>query len=935
MNRWVSAAAVLLMFGLSLLVGCSGGGGGSASPSAASASSGGTVSAEGVTAGSATIYGLAHIGREPLDGARITVVAQGQELPLVEPAAVGQGGAMAVRLAAVPSGSFELRVTTARGEVFCTQVDALSDTPFVHTNVLTTLCATYRAMHPSLSISEVRARIHAFVSMRLRAELGDEIAHVRLSNFSQELFLARARAWPGGLAAYLQQVAQAVDLGSSAEYVYTPDSSFANSVQPLLDQVADKTVLPPSTVLSDSDEAFAGGVGGSLVDPAIRIVTGLIGAAFHHRTLTQFRTTLADIQTALVEVNNAIGALSTEITYLTTQAEYYTLIAGITQNDIPPILTTSQNVENVAQYAESQDLTNLGGALASLYGTAQAPVTIAGQYNNAVAIFQTQLATDGIAQPALTLGWTLCNLNAYLNSGAGTAPNLTPFESTVHYYVGYQIQAASNIAALASPYDFGPYPNQTPTFGTAAGNSPAAAMNDADNRTAWTQTSTVAIPDMVAQQLCFVPYPLLGDSTIYDIANKNLWYCASTSTVPDTSIPWVQSLNTGGISRWFLASESQILALFKMASSLPGNPPKPSSYTALLNKIGFTLTPGKVTATPTTGGGIVYTCTSKGFLTVTSPSKYSGSFGYDIGWIDDAGNHGYIGSCVNGDYNVLLQMLDSPRGLFNCTNSTYLGKVTGPMLVAFNPSQFVFEAPSFAYVTMGAYSSLKVTAQAPVADPLSNGSSFTQQLVATADGSPYLVQGQSAVTHEVYWATQSPASASQFAPISNVVPAPSPTPTPADVAFTPLPNGAGTIHWLPGSAGQTVTFVAARYTPSGTRVTGTIQLTSPVTAPFSAALPDAVDVWPSCYTVASADLATTGVKLWFSRHWGKGNFDNVTNSSDIVVTASDPSIVFNASLGKVTSTTPIASGTTVTVTVTDTRGPAGATPSDTCTLYVK
>lgn len=967
MKRFFLMVGVVLLALCPIFVaGCSGGSGGNAGGSGSIAIVGGGA---GAVAGSATVNGLASLGSESLEGARIAVVVGDQELPLAQPAVVGHGGAVVANLLTlVPSGRFQVRITNAQGEVFSTDVDALSSNTFVHTNALSTLCAAYHQQNPSLSTAEARERVQAFVHVTDRGRIGDEVANLKFSRFSQQVFLQKARAYPGGLAAYTQRVAQAVDTPLAAgtgEYDANDTApSFDSNVQPLMDAVADKVTSPPNVSSPTVEEAFpAEGKGTNFVDPVVGVVMGLIQGGIKIYSITQLTTALGQIQTALQEVGAALVTLAGQISYLTKQQEYYTLVTGITQTNIPRINTTAENLQNVSHDAAIQDLTDLGEALASLYGTAQSPVTVATNYNDAVAIYQSQFSSDGVTESALHLGWTLCNLNAYINSGSGSFQNLVPFLSAANYYMGYQIQAGSNIAALASPYDFGPYPGQTPTFGTAAGSSPAGATNDATNRTAWTQSATVAIPDMVQQQLSMLPLPLLSDSTLYDITHKNLWYCTNSASSPSTSIPWVKNLNAGGISNWSIASEPAVQQLYAMVAALPGNSSKPSSYSALLNAIGFNkLTPGPVVAgsivsqNPYTNDwdpidDLPWTFTKTGFLCINVGSKYSesGYNGFDVYFVSDSGSSGYIGSCCTPGqtYNDLLNALNSSKsvwmthatGLGNGKTPFYGGKLTGPMLVVFNSGTFASQETSFAFVTLGCYKGITIAAQPAVADPLSNQSSFTQQLVATADGSAYGVTygSQYPITNEVYWTSNN--NACTYAPISNVVPAPSSTPPPSGYVFTPLPNGAGTIHWLPASAGQTVTFQASRYDVTGTRVTGTIQLKSPVPSPVPSATPDAVTVWPSSYTIASTDLMATGLKLWFSRHWGSGRFDDVTNSADITVTSSNPSVTYNPASGQVTSAAPIASGTTVTLTITDTKVPAQADVSTrnsvTCTLYVK
>lgn len=435
-----------------------------------------------------------------------------------------------------------------------------------------------------------------------------------------------------------------------------------------------------------------------------------------------------------------------------------------------------------------------------------------------------------------------------------------------------------------------------------------------------------------------LPYPLLSSSYGLDVGTGWAFGLASTPG-GDPAGNWydyIRTLQLGGLGGWQPASTVEIQRLYTLAESLPKAPSKPKSYSAVLNQYGFHLTPGPVTTQSwcwSSDAGFyapkAETICANGFLTVSLMPSYLAAQVYfcQLGWIDDAGNTGVINpqpflvtslanlaSVLDGDHTIQVQYRTAPQA----NSGVYYGQLKGPMVYVTLGNSASFTQPSFAFVPMGAYNGFTLRAGTKTADALSNGSSYTQPLTALPNGTGAAASysAQYPMTNEVFWHSSDPTTA----PISNVAPvvSASPTPTPE---FTPLPNAAGTIHWLAGSAGKSVTFTASRSLPNGTRVSGTVTLLSPVTAGI-APQPDAIEVWPSNYNIYSDELGSTGVKLYVSRHFGSGFFEDVATvlgqpgKLNVTYSASDPNVAISSS-GLVLSTAPIADGATITVTITD------------------
>lgn len=1095
MNSRSYVWACLTCLVLFLAGGCSGGssGGGNVTGQGTGAASGSLV------AGTAWIHGLANVGTESLEGASVSMVVDGQQLPLQTPATVGSGGSFSMRIGPlIPAGSFAVLVTSRSGEVFGTAVARLANTGstdgkgvFVHVNALTTLCLAYLAKNPGVGVGGARTRVHNFVKIPSQFDMGDELAAYKYSRFHQPKFLSKARAYPGGMVAYLDKVTQVIDVGGTdaGEYVnYNNDEDFGDDVLPQLNNLVDGMQAPAKVADAQTAEAFTAEAlaGDSMLDPVVGILFDALSGLSDEIKFTQLSALLTQIEAQLTAIQNMVATLLTQLNADFNQGNYNTLAGDLASPPIANINTGLQCVQNIALSAQPAsgppNLTNLNGYVQNLNGSGVSALgfTLSDVYTYAQTIHDYEMQGASGISSLLTLASQISGADLLLGG-----PQFTTFQNHVNYYVTQQINAASVINAMSAPVLVGSYPNYTNNFNS----SPAFSSNNATNMVAWTQTANRAIVDNVQQEMSVLPYPLLGGTTaIWDISHSNLWYQAATANgASANSIGWVQSLNSNGFTQWSVATTSQIQALYSTASTMNQTPP--GSYSAFLNRYGFTLSPGTVSMSQqinTWGSDWEHygtqTFTTSGYLTIETVQG-----GYNFGWIDDRGNTGTLGSYQGSD--SLASVLSSSRDIFvmNQKNgAVYGGQVTGPMLVVVNvgSSTFASQQPSFAFVPLGSYNGITVQAGGQTADPLSNNSSYTQPLTALPNGTngAQAFSSRYPITNEVYWTSSQPT----LAPISNLVPSTSPAVQPVQISssaimsgsslmnldaiwandgdlttywqglnpppnslcaytgiqyyiynvqvllnpsaswaprqqtfsvvgsndgvtwttlvpsatysfapqpyanandnavtipvnssapwsnialnFTsndygggiggqvaelriwgntqppgstvPPPNSVGSIHWLPGSAGKSVTFTASRYLPNGTTTSGNVTLTSPVQANPSNPLPDAIQVWPSVYSVYPADLSNPGLQLYVSRHFGSGLFQDVATGggTNVTYTSSNPNVTINAS-GLVTSTVPIPAGTTITVTITDPTVPASTAtvttrPTVTATINV-
>ncbi|MCE7873792.1 carboxypeptidase regulatory-like domain-containing protein [bacterium CPR1] len=82
---------------------------------------------------------------------------------------------------------------------------------WLEVNAVTTLIDHYRQRHPELSFDQVEERIRGYFGVPRSRSLRNGVYSLRLSNFNHSLFLRRAREFPGGLPAYVQETVSAID----------------------------------------------------------------------------------------------------------------------------------------------------------------------------------------------------------------------------------------------------------------------------------------------------------------------------------------------------------------------------------------------------------------------------------------------------------------------------------------------------------------------------------------------------------------------------------------------------------------------------------------------------------------------------------------------------------------------------------------------------
>lgn len=924
--------------------GCGGGGSSTVGPT-----TGGGGVGPGLVLGQATIFGRATMDSQPIEGAAISVISgDGSTLPLAERSTTGHGGAFVARLApSIPSGAFSVVVTTANGEVFDTEVEGIADgrSVFVHVNALTTLCRAYHARHPDMSIADARSKVHSYVGIRPRFDLGDQVASPYYSMFSSQVFMGLARQHPGGLAAYLASVVEGIDAraerstGSRLHALATDPSNgivpyvdwqnFIDAIVPEWESGVERTIAPATTAAEEVAEDFSLGtaIGDGLIDSVIGLVVDHIPGVGICSDLTAIQNQIAQVQSQLNQIVGMLGSLATMLGQEFNQVEYTTLSSSL----------NSQTQDIKDAYAQLQQIQ------ADAYGVAPAhtPITAAlstdvqALYANsnwvntqieadAGTLHQVQsLGTPG-NQPLMYLAMQLTNTNNFLG-----ITNMGLLQSQMNYYQGLQVQALNLLGALNAPA----------SYNVIGQNTPAGLRLQAAR---W----IAQISGNIAQELMQQPFPPYTQNYFADIPNAMLYQNASVSlTGSGAEVTYAGNLTDGGMS-WQVAGNPSLQDTFNLVNQITSNSNQ-SISTWLNTNLGANLKPGPVTyyssKYPTRYGQPPITATSNGFVTISAvPTSTAGQFNFTVGWIDDHGKSGTLGT-DSGTWASLATDLDSGYYsiYFGSATGGYAALIKGPCIImraSDNSSTAAFGSS----VVLGQYTGLTISNPADagsgtnpfVPDPYSGGSSGTISLHAYTTTTPSIAQSFD-LSDDVYWTSSDPTNA----PISNVPVGPTPTTTPA---FPALPMSPGTIHWLPGSFGETVTFTAQRrrpQDPAGTFVQATIQLPSPVTG--SAPSPQAVSVWPSRYNVIASnwsEFATNGLQLYATRYYGSGDCEDV--GSNVTYTLGPNFQGFTISpQGWISTTLPAkpAAGTTLVITVTDPQVPAATSEgnvrqTDTLTL---
>ena len=884
-------ALILLLAALSALTSCSGG-----SVNLPSSSSRQPTT----TSGSATIFGRARNHSEAVASASVAVMASdGSVIPLAAPCVTDDGGHFAAQLVRLPLGSLIVQVTNPQGEVFATELATLPD-KVVHVNAITTLCQAYHQRHPELSIAQARSQVHLYARIPALHEYGDEIAHARFSKVSLEHMLAVARAYPGGLTAYIQSILPAVEAATVTQAPAPLNSSDADYFVSLSQSFAE--ILEPKPIITQTVEktgfGLLEGLGDGLIDGIIGLVINQIPGIGDAPEIAAVEAQLNVITQQLDQIMAGLAQLAVSITTAFTQTQYTTLAAALV-NQVGNISSAYSELQLASQYAgPPADSTNFAQHQQNLLAS-----TYANLYQYAQDIHRVQYSgADPSTTPLMTLARTLAKLDQYLATAT-----LTVFANQATYYAGLQAQAARALAARAAPAYVGTGSQSTYNFNS----SPAGALNQG-------QMQISGIADQVALEMSAVPFPLVDAGQVYDIKNNALFQGTSLlSSTGGTSWTYGVQLVNGGVSGWRPATRTQLLALFHTTTPVGG------SYSAALNAAGFTLKPGPITYWESdyqgsqTGGNWYRqwtTITARGFLC----PWVDASNALHVDWVGDDGSSGSLCTYVGGDRPE--QALDSAQDLLVSEESSkygpivhWAGHVNGPVvLAAASLASFMQQPQSFTPIALGYYSGLTVQAGLSLSDQ--SGAVVVQQLSAAVIPTEDEFSTFYSMTTDVFWSSSDPINA----PVSNLPVAGGlpPDPPPQFILSPPFMTPQqvpGTVTWLPASAGKSVTFTASRRRPDGTVATGSVTLTSPAPAGRTESF-DGVDVWPTVYGIRSSDLMSinTGLQLWPSLHTWRGSF---TDARSVVTYTSSDARVQVSNTGLVTSLLPMPTGSVFTITV--------------------
>ncbi len=891
---------------------------------------GGTDDGANLTPGTATVFGLAVMNIDSVEGAAVSVVSDGFTVPLGEASTTDHGGAFAAELSPyLPSGPFTVVVTAPNGDVFETEVDGIANgsTTFVHINGLTTLCRAYHVKHPEMSIEEVRDKIHRYVGIPEKYDLGDNVAHPHYSKFSLPVFMKHAREYTGGLTAYFESVATEIDSSTisltGGEFGSVNNlANFADAIVPEWEAGVERMASPTTAVGEAVSETFnlSNTIGDGLIDNIIHLIIDHIPGLGSAPDLSDIESQLTEVQTQIKQMVTMIETLAQSLEQEFNQSEYTDISTGMPTENIIGAYNQIQQIQIDSTPASSPNLTRLPTDVQALYTNANWVNTQIDDDANTIHAMQS-VGTPG-NQPLLYYAKQLTYVDNFIGN-----TNWNVLQQQMNYYAGLQVQAINLLGAINSPS----------SYNIIGQNSPGGLRLEASD---WISR----ISGNVQQEMMQLPLPTLTQNEFAAFTKNALLFQNASVSMATGANAWDYAANlTDGGLNWVIADTPTIQAVFNAIKGISGG--AQDNFSEWMNtNLGTNLKPGKVTYYPYEYNLIgqfaplkQVTTTKNGFLTLTRTGSSGSCYNYTVGWIDDSGKTGNIGTFTACDNDRVVMALNNAYPFVALSQKNIVGwacQINGPCIImngtAFNPT-----APTnqdHGAVVMGAYDGLKISSSAIVTDPYSNGSSGTEPLTVypTRTGNELSFE----LTNYAYWTSSDP----QNAPISNVQSSDG-SASAAGSTFPPLPNNAGTIHWLPGSVGESVTFTATRQLPNGTDVQGTITLKSPVKS--SAPAPQAVSVWPSSYNVIASNwnsFKQNGLQLYPTRFYGSGNCEDARSNVTYALPQDAAGFTVSSqgflqtSLGSLPQ-----AGTSLVVTVTDPLVPAQTSdgnvrPTATCTI---
>jgi len=914
---------------------------------------------DGAIAGTGTVFGMARNNIEVFEGATVQILVGNAVLA---ESVVGHGGAFTASLSPyIPSGAYTVEITLADGEVYRTKVQTFKDEGFVHVNALTNLIAVYLDRHQNIPVEEARRRVHVFLGIPKKADLGDQVMNPQFAQFSSTDFNATALKYPEGRQAYYEKVADGVvahnplagnstPLGwthgegyeNGAMYYWGEDNDpvFASSVTSILSSTVNQGIAASETVTKGVSESLMGELGSkmgdALIDNVVHICINHIPGLGDSPTLDEILTGISTIEGQLNNIEKMLTSLASFISAEFNQANYNILASGIS-GDITNITTLYGHLERINYYSSMSpvDTTDLATHLAALNKNMTPDIV----YDNAMNIANAQFDS---ADPLKSQMYLLARSITLADTFIGNAPSgpIANLQNQVNYYASLQAEAVGVLQALAAPYMASD--GTVNFYDTPAGNQSLVTGYNND------------ITNNIQEVMSALPYGSPTDDVIFCVKDNVVFTQASIDQgTAGNNWTYAGSYTSGGIEAggWRVADTNSIQNYLysriqpSMTDGGTDGDTDGASYVVALNQnIGFNLKPGEVTYHKTgSKSKDTIVATNHGFLTVLYDTTMQL---LTVGWINDDGTKGTIGSCYEfnpANISNDLYNTDQSNWVINDNTGYAFGEFDGPVILMANPSTGNVDPNNIASASYGLYNGFTFTVGKVQYDPYSNNSSAVQMLAVN----PTFPNGKTStyvMNNEVYFTSSDPDNA----PISNVVP-PDPdggldgsVPDASEGPITTPALMAGMIHWLPGASGESVTFTATRYLPNGTLVgppnyqVSTV-LVGPSLSDFqSSAQPDAIEVWPSSFVIYPENFTSDGVKLYVSRHFGVGTFSDVATDSrpNVTYESSDPSVSVNP-LGLVKSSQDLDAGTVVTITIIDPLVPTGKTdtrPSVTATI---
>lgn len=476
--------------------------------------------AESVPATPTAVQGRAQ-SLVPLEGATVQVYGEGEQLLSRGSLTTGDNGLFFLPVGVHPT---RVVVTPPAGHPdpapLAAEVGNLK-TGYVGVNYATNLVSVYLSRHPGLTVAQAEERVRAFLLIPAGVDLGTGLDSEHYW-FSRSVF-ARKAALRGGVEAYTASLAAQVDVGPP---------------EPMTAEKKEEDNLATQVV-----KDLLGSAASSAAGPVFGWVTSAAGFNFGGPSLKQVSAQLSAIQAQLT-------ALSAQISFLALQAQYFSDQQTLQTNDVGPIGSASQQLQNLAatfalltpspaagpdqQTIEMVNTLTAPGASSDYQGKANEILNYQlarGTDQNMVFLFSTSLMENVGADGSPTYLAYPLRSNADLNASSSPTPSPSPGASPLppltlwnqkrnqlSYYLQVVSQAMNLIAEQAHLSTRDPGTGFYASNANAINTAKSVIYNDSPQVP---RNNLLATSIAAAQQL---PLPLPSDQVLVDLENGVTWY---------------------------------------------------------------------------------------------------------------------------------------------------------------------------------------------------------------------------------------------------------------------------------------------------------------------------------------------------------------------------------------------------------------------------